>query len=91
MGFNSGFKGLTQQVATLMHKTDNVRVMQQRVVFVQQLLQWKSITYSECVSVDLGISMQCACAILSSVSCRALQYFCTLSHKRHYSRKKTAI
>ena len=26
--------------------------------------------------------MQCACAILSSVRCPALQYFCTLSHKR---------
>jgi hypothetical protein len=27
--------------------------------------------------------MQCACAILSSVPCPALQYFSTLSHKRH--------
>jgi len=27
--------------------------------------------------------MQCACAILSSVPCPALQYFPTLSHKRH--------
>jgi hypothetical protein len=26
--------------------------------------------------------MQCACAILSSVACPALQYFPTLSHKR---------
>ena len=26
--------------------------------------------------------MQCACAILSSVACSALQYFSTLSHKR---------
>jgi hypothetical protein len=27
--------------------------------------------------------MQCACAILSSAACPALQYFSTLSHKRH--------
>ena len=30
--------------------------------------------------------MQCACAILSSVPCPALQYFSTLSHKRYYFR-----
>ena len=32
--------------------------------------------------------MQCACAILPSVVCPALQYFSTLSHKLHDFREK---
>jgi hypothetical protein len=43
-----------------------------------------SITYAEYVFVAIGIhSMQCACAILSSVACQALQCFSILPHKRH--------
>ena len=41
------------------------------------------ITYSECVFVALGIKLQCACAILSSVACPSLHYFSTLSHTWH--------
>jgi hypothetical protein len=35
--------------------------------------------------------MQCACAVLSSVALLSLQYFFTLSHKRHDYRKKKVI
>jgi len=36
--------------------------------------------------------MQCACAILSSVVCYALQYSSTLSHKSHgFGKKKKGI
>ena len=44
-------------VMAILNNTDNVRVMQQWGAFVQPFLQWKtiSITYSECVSVALGI------------------------------------
>jgi len=44
-----------------------------------------SITYSECVSVALGIqrAKRMRRVILSSVACPALQGFSTLSHTRH--------
>jgi hypothetical protein len=47
-----------------------------------------SISYSQNVLVVVGISMQCACAILSSVDCPARQHVPTLPHKRHDFPKK---
>ena len=43
------------------------------------------VTYSECVSVALGIQhmMRMRCIILLSVASLALQYFSALSHKLH--------
>jgi hypothetical protein len=46
------------------------------------------VTYYDCVSVAYLSSMQSACALLPSVACPALQYFSTLSHKRHGIREK---
>jgi hypothetical protein len=48
-----------------------------------------SITYSESMSVALGIqhAMRMRCIILPSVACPAVPYFSTLSHKRHDFRK----
>jgi hypothetical protein len=40
------------------------------------------------VFVDLGIQHPMRIAILSSVTCPALQYFSTLSHKLHDLKKK---
>jgi hypothetical protein len=42
-----------------------------------------SVTYSECALVTLGIQHAITCAILSSVVYPDVQYFSTLSHKRH--------
>jgi hypothetical protein len=43
------------------------------------------ITYSECVSVAIVIqhAKRMPLIILSSMTCPAVPYFCTLSHKRH--------
>jgi len=44
-------------------------------------------TYSECVFVAVGSSMECAWAILSSVAPPALEDFSILSSKRHDFRR----
>ena len=55
--------------------------------FVQPLLQWKtiSITNSECVFVAFGIqhAKRMRRVTVSYLVCPGIQYFCTLSHKRH--------
>jgi hypothetical protein len=44
---------------------------------MQQFLPWKinNVTYSKWVFAALAIQMQCACVILPSEACPALQYF----------------
>jgi len=63
--------------------------------FVLQFLQWKtkSITYSECAFLALGIqhAMRMRRIILSSVACPALHYFSTSPHQWHEYRKKKII
>jgi hypothetical protein len=55
-----------------------------------RLKRESNITYSECVPVALGIqhAVRMRRIILSSVACPRLQYFSTLSHKRHDIRKE---
>jgi hypothetical protein len=61
---------------------------------MQPLLQWKSIDcyirYSQCVLLALVIQHEIRMCriILSSVTCPALRYFSTSSHKRYDFRKK---
>jgi hypothetical protein len=49
------------------------------------------ITHSQCVFVALRIPTKLACAILPSVARPDLQYFSTLSHKRHDFRKEKKV
>jgi len=73
----------------------SLRMSTRNVMFVWRYIEerWRnlcyrrkalSITYSECVFVDLVIQhAKRMRRVLSSVSCPAVKYFPTLSHKRH--------
>jgi hypothetical protein len=71
------------------HCTHNVTLRRVRVTLVGYG-KAISITYFECVSVAVVIqhAKRVRRIILSHVTCPALLYFSTLSHKRHYVRKK---
>jgi len=68
---------------------DNVCTTQHVSSFLQPSLKWKRkkvlLIFSVCLHPQLS-SMHCACVILSSVACPAVEYFSTLHHKRHYFR-----
>ena len=80
-----------QIVLTITNKKGNVRITQHWSASVQPLLQWKSNKYY--------IFWVCVCSlsyparnphalILTSIDCPAVQYFSTLTQKRHDFRKK---
>ena len=65
-----------------------LRRVRATTVAVEKQEVWRIL--SVCLSPSLS-SMQRACAILSYVACPALQYFSTLSHKRHGFRGKKLL
>ena len=66
----------TRQTIYVQRNTGGVRVT---IVTVKKKL---SVHFLSVCLYPLVINMQCACPILSSVECPALQYFSALSHKR---------
>jgi len=66
----------------------NITLRRVRVTIVAVEKQRIRITKPECIFCSLRYRMQCACAILSSVACPALQYLSTLPHRRHDFFKK---
>ena len=65
----------------------NVTFRHVRVTIIAVEKQW--VLHNQSVLfVAWGIQNKCACAILSSMACPAVQYFSTLAHKRHIFRRK---
>jgi len=65
----------------------DVTLSRVRATIVAVEKRWLLHSLSVCICSLKISSMQCACAMLSSVACPALHFF-TLSHKRHEYRKK---
>ena len=68
-------------------RTDNVRIARHRRAVFETSLQWKSNMYYifwVCVCSLIISGMQCACFILSSVACPAIQY---LTNGTNYEKK----
>jgi len=72
------------------NKTGNIRIMLYWEAFLQPLSNWQSNNYYKsqvCVS-SLSYPACNANTLYCHVACSALQYFSTLSHKRHDFRKR---
>ena len=77
--------GNTEQYSRCTYNV-TLRCVPATIVALERLLRILSFCLYPYVS-----SLQCACAILSSVSCPAVQHFSTLSRKRYDFRKKKKV
>ena len=67
-------------------KTENVLITWRWDMFVQPVFQWKN-QHSQRVFVELGMQHAKRTCHIVTVACSVLQYFSSLSHKRHDFRK----
>jgi len=77
-----------------LNKTGNVSKTSHWGMFVQPRCNWKAVSTTHSDSVCLQpqeYSMECVCAILSSLGCPALLYLSTLPRKWQHFRKKKKV